>query len=289
MSLFRWGVRCGRRDPYSHRMANAKACEMTLTNQITIVVATNDRDILERNLLASSCFRSAHGHQILVQEGFSSAAEAYNDGLQRSTNELVVFVHQDVFLPEGWMCRLDRTLQQLEKTDPAWGVLGCWGAKENGEYRGHVYSSGWGVLGEGFESPEPVQTLDEIVLIVRKSAGLRFDQHLPHFHFYGTDICMRAAKMGMKSYAMSAFCIHNTSQILRLPKDFYRCYFHIRGVWKDDLPIQTTCIRISRSNAHLYRRKLEEFCLSRLRRKCSPVPRSTDPMRILEELEVAKG
>jgi Glycosyltransferase like family len=262
---------------------------MSLTHEITLVVAVNNRDILERNLLASPCFRSPLNHQILVQEGFSSAAEAYNDGLDRSTNELVIFAHQDVFLPEGWMARLDSALQHLERTDPAWGVLGCWGAKENGEYRGHVYSSGWGVLGEQFESPEPVQTLDEIVLIFKKRPKLLFDQHLPHFHFYGTDICMRAAKLGMKSYAMSAFCIHNTSQILRLSKDFYRCYCHIRRVWKDDLPIQTTCIRISRFNAHLYRRKLEECCLSHLRQKLSPVPRSIDPIRILKELETAKG
>lgn len=286
MDRSRRSVRCYGCGPYN---TECKGCEMSLTNRISFVVAANNRDILERNLLASPCFRSAHGHQILVREGYSSAADAYNDGLQESANELVIFVHQDVFLPEGWMSRLDSALQQLEKTDPGWGVLGCWGAKENGEYRGHVYSSGWGVLGEDFESPEPVQTLDEIVLIFRKSSRLFFDPRLPHFHFYGTDLCMRAAELEMKSYAMSAFCIHNTAQILRLPEEFYRGYFHIRRVWKDRLPIETTCIRISRSNAQVYRRKLEEFYLSRLRRKGSPVPRLTDPRLILKELETAEG
>lgn len=262
---------------------------MSLTNEITFVVATNNQEILRQNLLASPCLRAPHNHQILVQEGFSTATGAYNDGLRRATNELVIFVHQDIYLPEDWMSKLEYALQRLEKVDPVWGVLGCWGATASGEYHGHVYSSGWGILGTEFDSPEPVQTLDEIVLIVRKSSGLVFDPHLPHFHFYGTDICMRAAAGKMKSYAMSAFCVHNTSQILELPADFYRCYSHVRGVWKDDLPIQTTCIRISRSNIHVYKRKLEDFILSRLRRKVLPVPRSDNPMLILKELETARS
>lgn len=262
---------------------------MSLTQKVTFVAAANDREILARNLLASPCFRSPHNHQILVQEGFSSAAEAYNDGLRRSTNELVIFVHQDVFLPDGWMSKLNVALKCLEETDPNWGILGCWGAKKNGKYCGYVYSSGWGVLGTAFDRPEPVQTLDEIVLIFRKSSGLFFDRDLPHFHLYGTDICMRAAKLGMKSYAMSAFCIHNTSQILRLPKEFYLCYSHIRRAWRNDLPIQTTCIKISKSNAEIYRRRLEDSCLHHLRRKASPAPRATDPVLILKELETAEG
>ena len=68
-----------------------------------------------------------------------------------------------------------------------------------------------------------VQTLDEIVLILKKSSGLRFDDSLPHFHFYGTDICLRAAQRGMRSYAISAFCVHNTHQTLVLPEEFYEC------------------------------------------------------------------
>jgi hypothetical protein len=263
--------------------------QMSVTDQITFIVAANNREILERNLLMSSCLRAPHNHEILVQEGFSSAAEAYNDGLGRSNNELLIFVHQDVFLPEGWISKLNAALRYLEETDPNWGVLGCWGVTKNRHYRGHVYSSGWGILGTEFECPEPVQTLDEIVLIFRNSSGLFFDRYLPHFHFYGTDICMRAAKRGMKSYAMSAFCIHNTSQILRLPKEFYLCYSHIRRVWKHDLPIQTTCIRISKSNAEIYRRRLEDYCRHHLRFKSSPAPRATDPMLVLNELETIKG
>src|SRR5215472_4881356 len=169
---------------------------MSLTDALTFVVASNSAEILANNLFTSPCFRSRHNHQMLVQKNYSSAAAAYNDALRRAKNELVIFIHQDMFLPGDWISKLSSALECLEKVDRNWGVLGCWGAKRNREYCGHIYSSGWGILGAEFERPESVQTLDEIILIFRKSSGLSFDQQLPHFHFYGTDICMRAAKRG---------------------------------------------------------------------------------------------
>ena len=89
--------------------------------------------------------------------------------------------------------------------------------------RGHVFSSGL-MLGASFDRPAAVQTLDEIVLIIRKSTQLRFDERLPHFHFYGAEICMAAAKAGRTNYAISAFSVHNSQMNLVLPKEFYESY-----------------------------------------------------------------
>ena len=256
---------------------------MSLTERITVVAAVNDRKVLESNLLASACLRGHHSHDVMIQEGFSSASRAYNHAIERAANDLIIFVHQDMLLPDSWLTRLESALQYLNLADPQWGVVGCWGASKNGDLVGHVYSTGWGVLGNRFEQPVPVQTLDEIVLVLRKSSGLRFDDALPHFHFYGTDICMRAACRGLTSYAISAFCIHNTSQLLRLPDEFYDCYHHVRRVWRHHLPIQTTCIKVSKSNAEVYRRRFEDVCLRPLLRRAPAVPRATDPVRLLKE------
>ena len=250
---------------------------------ITFAVAVNDRDLFERNFLTSPCFCTAHSHQILVQENFDSAAKAYNDAIDRSVNDLIVFCHQDIFLPEHWLADLQRALDCLEADDPKWGVLGCYGETLDDNGRGHVYSSGRGVVGKPFERPAPVQSLDEIVLIVRKSSGLRFDDHLPHFHLYGADICLRAAKRGMKTYAISAFCIHNTNQNLVLPQQFYECYEHIKRVWSDALPIQTTCIRITRFDYPLYKRRLCEAYLRYVRRKEVGETRTENVQQLLEK------
>jgi hypothetical protein len=234
---------------------------------ITFVVAVNAREVLEKNLLASPCLRESSRNQILLQEGFPSASKCYNDAIDRSENDLVVFLHQDVILPQSWLRQLDQALTWLEKNDPNWGVIGCYGETLNDGGRGHVYSSGRGILGKPFEQPVPVQTLDEIVLIFRKSSGLRFDESLPHFHLYGADICLRALTMGRTSYAISAFCIHNTTQALVLPPKFYESCRYMRRTWENNLPIQTTCVRITRFNIPVYVKRLQEIYTRHIRGK----------------------
>lgn len=257
---------------------------MSVTNKITFVIAIDNRELFEHNFLASPCLGQLPDHQILVQENFSSAAKAYNDAIDRAANDLLVFCHQDILLPESFPSQLDRALRYLEDDDPNWGVLGSYGKTQDGLGWGNVYSSGRNVIGEPLERPVAIQTLDEIVLILRKSSGLRFDDSLPHFHFYGADICLRAAQKGMRSYAISAFCIHNTYQSLVLPKEFYQCCRHIKRVWKDYLPIQTTCVRVTRSNLPVYRRRLQEFYLRHIRHKECGGTRLKDPLPLLKEL-----
>jgi hypothetical protein len=232
---------------------------VALNRQVTFVVPVKVRgEILERNLLLSPCLRVPRHHQIIIQEGFPSAATAYNNAIEKSVNDLIVFCHEDVYLPENWDSQLACAIDYLQLHDPNWGVLGCAGITRNKRLCGHVYSTGLGVLGEPSDRPQPVQTLDELVLILRKSSGLRFSESLPHFHLYGTDICMRAAKSNMNSYAISAFCIHNTREIVSMPREFYECYKQIKRMWKEYLPIQTTCIRITKWNISAYATRLRE-------------------------------
>jgi hypothetical protein len=257
---------------------------MRSKESVTFVVPTNNRTVLERNFLASPFLSAIDNLQLLVQEDYDSAAKAYNDAIDRSTNNLIIFVHQDVFLPGPWLSQLERALVYLEETDPQWGVLGCFGATRTGQYIGHVFTTGQGVVGKPFEVPTPVQTLDEIVLVLRKSSGLRFDERLRGFHFYGTDICMTAAKQGRKCYAIPAFCIHNTQQPLILPEQFYACYKQVKRIWKDYLPIETSCIRISRFDVPIRICRLKEFCLRFRHGRAKAACRVEDPNRILTEL-----
>lgn len=257
--------------------------ECVLDPKITFVVAVNDREVFENNFLKSPCLRGVHAHEVVVQEQFVSAPKAYNDALQRSSNELIVFCHQDVYLPEGWVEDLRRALDYLAVHDPNWGVLGCSGMTVDRRHWRYLYSSGLGVSGVPLEHPKPVQTLDEIVLILRRSSGLRFDELLPHFHLYGTDICLQASRKGIKSYAISAFCIHNTHQALVLPREFYECCEHIRHTWSDCLPIQTTCIRITAFSVAMYARRLHETYLRHIRRKEVGGIRVKDVPRLVEE------
>lgn len=254
-------------------------------NAMTFVVPVGSRKILETNFLASPCLLRERQSEILVQTNFESASKAYNDGIDRARNDLLGFVHQDVILPQSWFSQLRAALDYLQEVDPAWGVLGCYGVTREDERWGHVFSTGWGVLGGPFDHPVAVQTLDEVILILRRSSGLRFDEELPHFHLYGTDVCMTAASRGLRCYAIPAFCIHNTDQLLVLPKEFYDCYKHIRHVWKNYLPIQTSCIRISRFDMEMRMRRLKEFYFRLSGKSESRVRRAEDPQQLLDQFQ----
>jgi len=235
--------------------------EDNFSTPVTFVVPVGDREVLANNFLTSACLQGMSRHEILVQEDFSSAAIAYNRAIDRSSNDLIAFVHSDMIFPETWISDLAGALKWLEANDPNWGVLGCYGANPDDSYPGFVYSNGRGLLGRRFQTPTPVQTLDEIVLIVRKSSGLRFNEDLTGFHLYGADICMTAAARQMKCYAIPAFCIHNTHCSLIVPRDFYRCYREFKKIWSKFLPIQTTCIRVTPFDYYMYRRRLWEATL----------------------------
>ncbi len=246
------------------RHSSVTFCALFLVNYPVTFVVPVPRvgDEVRQNFLLSPCLNSAAGHQLLIQEAYSSAAEAYNDAIDRSVNDLMVFVHQDVVLPFTWMSQLRLALKELDVMDPNWGVLGCYGVRADASHVGYLYSPGVGILGTPFSSPTPVQTLDEVVLILRRSSGLRFDEGLPHFHLYGSDICLRAAKRGSLSYAIPAFCVHNANRYLVLPKEYYISCRHFRRIWRSMFPVHTTCLTFTNSNTPLYGRRLASCMLS---------------------------
>lgn len=247
---------------------------------LTFVVSkSGDPSLLRRNFSISPCLEGLAPDRIIIQEGFSSASLAYNDAIDKAGTDIIVFAHQDVYFPANWIVQLQQALQSLEKADPHWGVAGGFGVTNQGLEAGFLFSVGLGVLGEPFDDPVAIDTLDEYLLILRKSSGLRFDPALPGFHFYGTDICLSARQQGKRCYAIPVFCVHNTSYGF-LSDDFFNYYWDIKKKWKRYLPIQTPCIRISRWDKDLIIRKLKRGYFS-LRGTRRPSPRLEDPRSVL--------
>jgi hypothetical protein len=259
--------------------------EMINDRKFSIVTAVNDIETLRNNLYLSPEIKDNSFNQLIVKRGYSSAALAYNEAIEEAYNDVLIFVHQDVFFPQNWFLRLSNALNYLEKEQVNWGVIGCFGSrKESWNGVGRVFTTGMGLHGNEISKPEPVETVDEIVIIIRKSSGLRFDPSLPHFHLYGTDICMSARERGMGSYVVPAFCIHNTNQILKLPREFFECYKHIKRKYQRYLPIHTSCIKISKYDGEIYRRKIEEFIKKAIGKIELGEKRSEDPRILFDVL-----
>jgi hypothetical protein len=255
----------------------------------SFIIAMNDRRVFENTFRRSPALERFGEGEVLIKEGYPSAAKAYNDAIEEANSDLLIFVHQDIFLPETWPADLSKALDFLERNDENWGVLGCYGTTREKIGWGHLYSTGLrGVIGAPLGEPRQVQTLDEIVLIMRKSSGLRFDVNLLHFHFYGTDICLSAERAGKRNYAFDGFCIHNSNQVTRFPREFFECYRYIKNKYRELLPIQTSCIRITKYDGEYLRYKGVQR-LRQLQRGGRGNVRSDNVMNLWNELSPRRG
>ena len=100
------------------------------------------------------------------------------------------------------------------------------------------------VLRDGPELPARVAMLDELLLVVRRDSGLRFDPALG-FHLYGADICLQAREQGLAVVALAARCHHN-SRSVGLPEAFFASAEVFARKWSHRLPVATPCVVIDR-------------------------------------------
>lgn len=209
----------------------------------SLVAAVNDEHVLQTSLLRSPDLSEAL--DVVLKRGFASAGEAYNAGLCDCRGDIVVFAHQDVYFPPGWIHQLERQIEHVERVGKDWGVIGVCGTDLNGSLRGYLYSTGLkGIYGEPLGQPVAASSIDEMVIVIRRNSGLSFDSSLPGFHLYGTDICLQARRLSMSNFVISALCVHNSNGLKTLPWAFWRSYWSLRSKWRLYLPIVTTCTTI---------------------------------------------
>lgn len=212
-----------------------------------LVVAVNNEDTLAKNLLRSPLLSKA-GVSLQLQKGYRSASVAYNAALSRCKNDLVIFAHQDVYIPAEWENAVVRNISCLDAMDPDWAVLGVYGVMSSGAQIGYVWSSGLNrVFGGRFDLPMPVESLDELLIIVKRSSGVTFDDRLPGYHLYGTDLVQTARSRNRTAYAICAPVVHNSLPSLYLRNDYFDAYKYFVRKWKANLPIMTCVAPIVRS------------------------------------------
>jgi hypothetical protein len=209
------------------------------------IAAVNDDHILQE-CLARSPDIAAGRLRIKTIRDAETMALAYNSAREECEAEICLFVHQDVYLPEGWLDRAIELLNGLSRTHPDWAVAGPYGVTGGGRHVGCVWDVTLGreLGGSGFE-PTPVGSLDELLLIVRQDSGLRFDPQLPDFHLYGTDIVQTALRSGHGAYAVDLPVVHNNRPIVSLRGGYSRSYRYMRRKLQDRLPISTSICTIS--------------------------------------------
>lgn len=229
-----------------------------MIRDLCIIVASNDEASLSRNLLASDLI-ARKGVSVHVERGAPSASVAYNRGLAATAQnmaeaqnaghnfgeDIVIFAHQDVYFPPGWEDRLLAAIALLDRQDPDWALLAPFGMSEAGAHIGDVWTTSLSRrVGQPVRVPTPAQSFDEMVIVLRRASGLRFDEALPYFHLYGTDIVQAARAAGKGAYVADLPVVHNDSFHDRLRADFTAGYHYIRRKWRTKLPLRTPVVWI---------------------------------------------
>lgn len=221
--------------------------------RIAIATASHNPAILNANLALSPCLASG-ALPLHVQVDAPSAAVAYNRALADCDADVVVLAHHDVFLPQGWDGLLRARMAEADRTHPGWALMGAFGIGLDAAHVGPVWSSSLGmIVGRVPMAPVPVQSYDEMLIVLRRDAGLRFDEALPGWHMYGTDIVQTARAAGKPALAVGLPCIHNDAYHGALGADFTECYRFMQRKWAAALPLRTPITKISRSGLHLWR------------------------------------
>ena len=211
-----------------------------------ILACCNDRATLAANLAASDDVRRKPD-RLLVEEGAPSASIGVNALMGHVSTQYCVVAHQDVYLPNGWIARLLSAIRDIESRDSSWGVIGVYGVRPNGGHVGRVWSSGLGrEIGAPFVGPIVVGSLDELVLVINQAQELRFDERLPGFHLYGTDIVQTSLSQGRSTYVVDAPVVHNSLPVRSLSGDYMTAYRYMIRKWRAQLPIFTPVAPLQR-------------------------------------------
>ena len=182
---------------------------------ITVVCVYHKQDMLDRILLESLRSQTAKSQVILVDNRagkWTSAASALNTAARMAYGKYIMFVHQDVeFGCPEYLEETERVLNGI----PNLGIAGAIGMSPVGKtyfdrIRGHVQNAGqdWG---KAIDRPEPVQTLDELMLVVPRAGFQGFDEEtFDHWHCYGCDYALTMLEQGKGVYALPGYVYHRS-------------------------------------------------------------------------------
>jgi hypothetical protein len=173
-----------------------------------------------------------------VDGSFGTAGAALNHGAALAKHDILVFVHQDVYL---------HSLRALEEAaglladDESIGLLGAVGVDPAGGLVGRIRDR---VVFVGESAPEPVDvaSLDEVLFMIPRRLFQRERlSELPAlaWHAYAVEYGLRVRALGMRVCAMDIPLTHNslTLNIERLGI----AYQAVAAAHPDVLPVRTTC------------------------------------------------
>lgn len=177
---------------------------------ISVIFSTRKENIEYQNHIKKTI--GVKDYQIIeiVNDGQYSLTEAYNKGLEESTNDVVAFIHDDLILPNGWGKKMLNHFKTSE-----YGILGVAGTtdmsktgqwwKDSTKMVGIVKHSHNGRTWESKYSTnfgkEIIETVivDGLFFVINKNRVKKdFSEDVKGFHFYDIDFTFNNHLNGVK-------------------------------------------------------------------------------------------
>lgn len=164
------------------------------SGKISVIVPVNNESQFALNAQLSPGIKEI-GAEIIPVRGASSAADAFYRGADLASGQWLLFIHQDVYLPEGsgWLLasELDQLLTKGDLNSPI-GFVGFINRSESPE---SAFSLSGTVIDRCSTIREPVTanalTLDELGVVIHANSSVRIDHKLG-WHCWATDLSLQA-------------------------------------------------------------------------------------------------
>ncbi len=189
------------------------------------------------------------------------AFTAYNHFLDSAMGTYLVLCHQDILLLSDGIEKLERVIKEINQRDPDWALLGNAGGVALDQVA-MVITHADGTEHRTDDLPTRVESLDENFLVVKRSANLALSRDLKGFHFYGTELCQIAIRLGYSAWVVDFHLLHKSTG--NFDPRFLESYEAIARKYRRthrDGYIQTTCAIIPTGNSKWRRWKVLFFRL----------------------------
>lgn len=183
-----------------------------------------------------------------------SIFEAYNIGIERSSGEIICFLHDDIFIhTKNW----GKIIEQLFREKPEAGLIGIAGSK----IKTKMPSAWWDCPEEQkviniiqhFKEPEreqekwykgfntdsevEVAVIDGVFIALRKDESIYFNDTMKGFHNYDMNISLEYAKKGYKILVTNKILIEHFS-IGTISKSWYKSTSQLHKIYAGFLPLK---------------------------------------------------
>lgn len=204
-------------------------------------------------------------HELIVidnSENQYSIFEAYNLGIEKSTNDYLCFIHDDVlFHSDGW----GYIIQQIFNENIKIGLIGVAGAKiktrmpsawwdchkdqlvlniiqhfGNGKIKKHY-------LGFKNNSMQEVVSIDGVFMAMRKDNRIRFNLEMKGFHGYDLNISFEYKKYGFDIVVTNKILLEHFS-LGEISKKWIQAIYKIHGFYKKEMPFPVSGTKVSKDD-----------------------------------------